>query len=452
MSRTLLLMRDEFGPDIDDSVLLSALTNTRVALIADTTNIASYAAQTAFVTTAMLMARSGHQVFLMAPDVEMTGPQPPLEPGTIIDQLTRVGKDILPGIEFTVGKPEDDVDLAIGLGDSHLDVRARMRIRLNAEPWVGYIAPENELRRWQATLWPFGALAAAGLGAGEAFKAAMNKLLPYALNSENTAERFAFTDQASFELAPSGTPFCRDLGEIDFVSGGAITNAILYCLARIPGVTSQGRIIEPDNAELTNLNRYMLLLRSRVNASKALDLVQMLGEGLHFQPLLERYDARLHERIAPLSSTVVVGVDDIPTRWLVQEAKPDWLLIAATGHWSAMVSFHSEGFACARCLHDRDDPIDGPIPTTACVSFWAGLLAAAYFARHAIGEVISVNEQQQVYISPFRPESVFFSGVAFRNDCPTCQPTWRVPFSSAKTAGSFPTRPPQNSTLPKQRD
>jgi hypothetical protein len=422
LSRTLLLMRDEFGPDIDDSVLLDALTSTRVALIADAANIASYAAQTAFVTTAMLMARSGHQVFLMAPDVEMTGPQPRLEPGTIIDQLTSVGKDMLPGIEFTVGKPEDEVDLAIGLGDSRLDVRARRRIRLNAERWVGYVAREDEPRRWQTILWPFGALAAAGLGAGEAFKAAMHKLLPYALSAENTSARFVFADEAKFELAPSDTPFCRDLGEIDFVSGGAITNSILYCLAHIPGATAKGRIIEHDAAHVSNLNRYMLLLRSKGNVSKAPDLVQILGEGLHFRPLPERYDAELHKRIVPLAPTVVVGVDHIPTRWAVQEAKPDWLLIGATGHWSAMVSFHSEGLACARCLHDRDDPGNGPIPTTACVSFWAGLLSAAYLARHVAGQTISINEQQQVYLSPFRPDTVFFSGVSLRNDCPICHP------------------------------
>jgi hypothetical protein len=111
----------------------------------------------------------------------------------------------------------------------------------------------------------------------------------------------------------------------------------------------------------------------------------------------------------------------------VQQAKPEWLIIGATGHWSAMASFHSEGLACARCLHDKDDPDNGLIPTTACVSFWAGLLAAAYLARHAVGQPIPINEQQQVYLSPFRPESVFLSGVAFRKDCPICQPAIGVP-------------------------
>jgi hypothetical protein len=41
-------------------VLLGALIGTRAALVADRANIASHSAQTAFVTAASLMARSGH--------------------------------------------------------------------------------------------------------------------------------------------------------------------------------------------------------------------------------------------------------------------------------------------------------------------------------------------------------------------------------------------------------
>ena len=93
----------------------------------------------------------------------------------MIEQLTSVGKDMLPGLEFTAGEPDGEVDLAICLGDTPFDVRARRRIRLNAEAWAGIIMSEDEPRRWHAALWPLGALAAAGMGAGEAFKITMYK-------------------------------------------------------------------------------------------------------------------------------------------------------------------------------------------------------------------------------------------------------------------------------------
>lgn len=422
LNRTLLLMRDEFGETISDCRLLEALTDLRVALIADGSNISSHAAQTTFVTAALLMARSGHKVFLMAPDVEMIAPQPPLRSGKIINQLTIVGNNILPNLEFAVGEPDGEVDLAIGLGDSPIRIRSRRKIRLNATAWSGSIAREDQPYPWQAALWPFGALAAAGLGAGEAFKMAMYKLLPYAARRASTAAVFAPVGEARFQLALDDTPLSRDLGQVDCISGGAITNSILYCLARIPGVTAYGRIIEPDTADFSNLNRNMLLLRSSCeppSALKASDLASTLCPGLCFEPVAELYDSRLAATIQPLAPSVLVGVDDIPTRWLIQEASPSLLIVGATSHWSAMASFHSPGIGCAQCLHDKDHRGNDLIPTTACVSFWAGLLSAAYLARHAAGENLFISEQQ-VFLTPFRPEAPFSSPVAKREGCPTC--------------------------------
>jgi hypothetical protein len=428
LNRTLLLMRDEFGSAISDKVLLDALRGTRVALIADAANLASHSAQTAFVTAAMLMARSGHQVFLAAPNIAMKGPQPPLQPGALIDQLVDVGKDLLPDFEFFVVEPEAEVDLAIALGDSQFNFPALRQIRLNADDWAGMILPADRPNIWQGAEWPFGGLVTAALAAAEAFKATMNKLLHCALNQENTADRFAIIRETRYELAPTGTPFCRDLGDIDCVSGGAITNSALYCLARIPDVTANGRIIEPDLADSTNLNRYPLLLRSHCGRSKAHELAKILPNGFHFEPIASRYEPQTAPQILPFAPTVIVGVDHISTRWVVQEAMPKLLVIGASTHWGAMASFHSRGLACARCLHYRDDDGNGPLATTACVSFWAGLLTATYVVRHAAGETISPF-LQQVFMMPYRPENTFLSGVAVRSDCPICHPTGRPPTS-----------------------
>jgi hypothetical protein len=57
---------------------------------------------------------------------------------------------------------------------------------------------------------------------------------------------------------------------------------------------------------------------------------------------------------------------------------------------------------------------------SACVTFWAGLLIAAYLARHAAGQAIPANEQQ-IYLTPFRPENPFWATVGLRSNCPTCE-------------------------------
>lgn len=195
-------------------------------------------------------------------------------------------------------------------------------------------------------------------------------------------------------------------------SGGAI-NAILYALARLPGVEGRARVIEPDTADLTDLNRYIF-------CSKANDLAAVLaGSGLTIVPVPSRYELTELSSLLQLAASVLVGVDDIPTRWLVQRAGPDWLGVGATTHWSAMASFHAEGLGCAECLHPEDDPGNAPISTVAFMSFWAGLLTATYFLRHRAGQAIPVDKQQ-IYLTALGPEHPSWSVVPQRPGCPSC--------------------------------
>jgi hypothetical protein len=420
LDRTLLLMRDEISDGAHDDILAAALTGTSVALIADQANIGSHSAQTAFVTAALLMARSGHQVYLLCPDTPLAGSQPPLAQGRMIEQLVRIGADLLPGVQFIVETPAAEIDLAIALGNSKISIRARRCISLNAESWSGRIAPQNDAVLWKAGRWPLGGMVAAALAATETFKCAIKKLKQFARNPGRMESVFADSTDIEFVLAPADTPTCSQLGNFDCISGGAIINAVLYALARIPGVNGNTRVIEPDRAALSNLNRYMLLVHSHLETLKAEDLTIICGgTGLHIEPINERYE-QPHLDSIKLAGLVLVGVDDIPSRWLVQRANPEWLGVGATTHWSAMASFHQLGLGCAECLHPIDDPNDAPIPTVAFVSFWAGLLTAGYFLRHLGGDLRNATEQQ-IYVTPFRAENPIRSTVPMKEGCPTCK-------------------------------
>lgn len=436
LHRTLLLMRDEVHDAVtDDAVtddeLIAALTGLRVALIADAANIASHSAQTAFVTAAVLMARSGHHVHLMCPPVAQVGPQPPLGRGELVEELARVGADLLPGYSFATRAPVAEVDIAIALGNSEISVRAARHIRLNATPWSGRLVDQTASDIWDGGLWPLGGMAAAGLAAAEAFKTSMRTLAHAARNRWRMETVFAPATDVVFALAPEGTPFVRQLNIFDCISGGAIINAILYALARVPGVEGRARVIEPDTADTSNLNRYMLLRRSSLKENKARDLAAILaGSGLTIEPVPKRYESAQLPSLLPLAASVLVGVDDIPTRWLVQRAGPGWLGIGATTHWSAMASFHIPGLGCAECLHPTDDPGNAPIPTVAFVSFWAGLLTAAYFLRHRAGQAVPIGVQQ-IYLTALRPEHPSWSPVPKLRGCPSCaalrEPLFRKP-------------------------
>jgi len=416
LDRTLLLMRDEVDPSVSDEALLGALRGTTVVLLANRVNISS---QSAFVTTAMLMARSGHRVFLCAPDVALVGAQPPLRAGGMIERLLEAGTNLVPGVEIFCGLSRGKADLAIALGDTPFLGSARRRIRLNASAWAGQLTSEEHSSRWSEPTWPIGAMTAASLAAGEAFKIAMQKLGPFFRNPDRLATTFADTTEITFAVAPPSTPLSGNLGRFDCISGGAIINAALYTLARVPTLCALARVIEPDVGDETNLNRYMLLQHSAVGKSKARDLADVCREVLSIDSIVRRYDASLHGSISPLAPSVLVGVDHIPSRWEVQRAGPRWLGIGATSHWSAMASFHQPGIGCAQCLHPSDDTNDVPIPTVAFVSFWSGLLTAAYLLRHTAGEKMRPCDQQ-IYLTALRPENPFWAPVPIRERCPTC--------------------------------
>jgi hypothetical protein len=339
----------------------------------------------------------------------MIGHQPPLPHGRLMTELVKAGEDLLPGQKFSRQLPPDGVDIAIALGSSEFVGPARRRARLNARPWSGSIAPESEALLWEGGAWPLGAMAAAALAAAEVFKIAARKLDPVARNPERMKTVFADTERLAFELAPPATPLMPDLGNFDCISGGAITNTILYALMRISGVSGQGRIIEPEQADLTNLNRYMLLMRSRIDLLKADDLaLQCEQAGIAMKALPRRYERR-HRDTLVLADSVLIGVDDIPTRWEVQRARPEFLAIGATTHWSAMASFHEDGL----------DESDAPIPTVAFVSFWAGLLTASKFLMHRAGMLHNPHDQQ-IYLTAFRAENAVSSIVPKRAGCPSC--------------------------------
>jgi hypothetical protein len=116
LNRTLLLMRTELQPDVEDATLLAALTGVRVVVVADQAALATHSGQSAYVTAALTMARSGHQIWLAGEETPLLRAQPPLGDGLLFERLLDVGRDLLPGREFHRGTPEGPVDLAILIG------------------------------------------------------------------------------------------------------------------------------------------------------------------------------------------------------------------------------------------------------------------------------------------------------------------------------------------------
>lgn len=413
LDRTLLLMRDELDDDLSDEVMLDALTGTTVTLVADEQNLASHSAQSAFITTALLAARSGHAVHLIAPNVSLVSQQPPLRGPRLMDALIDVGQELIPGIAFRTDIPHRRVDVEVRWGDSQSRSTSHHTFSMTADAWAATLSAHHS-RAWPRLEWPLGGMACGGLAASELFKIAMMKLLTSAKNPQKFAEQFAAVGNFRFELAPVSALTTSDLGDFDLISAGAIAHAILYVLSRLPLVSGSARIQDDDTNQLSNMNRNALLLRSMLDRLKVSTLETIDLGGLKVKGVPGRY---LAPRPSKLAARVLAGVDHIPTRWAIQRARPKWFGVGATSHWAAMASFHTAGLGCAGCLHPIDEPNEAAIPTVAFVSFWAGLMLSAYFIRDAAGERLSAINQH-VFMTPLRPEEPWTGSVPVRKDCP----------------------------------
>jgi hypothetical protein len=157
-----------------------------------------------------------------------------------------------------------------------------------------------------------------------------------------------------------------------------------------------------------------------VGAKKVSVVAQRCGMKLRLEPVPNRFTDKsaIVRRLAP---RVLVGVDDIPSRWEAQRSAPGWLAVSGTSHFSVSSSAHSPNEACCGCLHPVDDPAGAnPIPTVSFVSFWAGLVMAVRLVREALASPYSRN-RQHLWLTPLRmdqPHAGMWSPVALRLDCP----------------------------------
>jgi hypothetical protein len=278
-----------------------------------------------------------------------------------------------------------DSDLSFVLGDG--TTVDRHTLRATGTDWSSTVGPADQVppRRWEGDL-PVGALLAAAAAAPEALRAALQRIastIGHQLSAEfdRRPGRLARIDLSGRAVA------CKplDLGRVDVISGGAITNATIYTLLRIPRVSADLRVFEPETIDRTNLNRYPLSRRSDEDRPKVQVLEGCSRGSFRISGKEARFDDSWPDLLGSLAPRVLVGADQIPVRWAVQQGAPRWLQVSGTSQFFAMASSHYPDGPCAGCAHPVDENGNDPIPTISFVSLWAGVLQAADLLNEASG-------------------------------------------------------------------
>lgn len=420
LSRTILLCRDYVPASFSDEEILRCLQSVRVLCVSDLGNLSSHAGQVGIITLVSLLSRMGVQVFLSIPDAALLYLPAPLSGASVVEALVSSSGKLIPGASV-IRSCGGDVDLIFALGDSRIGNGQAPAWHLTGSNWVGALALEGETvpQRFIGE-WPIGAMVSAALAASEAFKFAMRRM---PIEGPFARDLFDVCRSCSCQFDATAIPKKGvDLGHVDIISAGAISQAALYVLMRLPRVQLSTRIFDEDATEPSNLNRNMLSLMDDVGVKKVTVVERRCNPRLVVQGISERFPGRSPES-QDLAARVVVGVDHIPSRWEVQRRARGWLVVGATSHFNVSSSSHAPNEPCCGCLHPFDEPpaqAATMIPTVSFVSFWAGLLTAVRLIRECLGKRCP-PKRQQLWLSPLRmdrPLAAWWMPVPPTKNCP----------------------------------
>jgi hypothetical protein len=242
--------------------------------------------------------------------------------------------------------------------------------------------------------YQLGASIAAAVAAVEPFKAALKTVAETNRLNVPIPELLQPTATASVTFSQSNEPVSDiDIGDVDFVSGGALTNGALHALLRVKGLRGRIRVLEPESLELSNLNRYVLGRKSDVGLRKADVLARYSTSNLTIEPVPTKLDVETISTLLPIAPAVVVGADSVPSRWLAQRQWPEHLAVGATADFLTMTSSHRYPGPCAGCVHPLDDDVNVTIPTVSFVSYLAGISLAARVLRHSASPRDPIEDQ-----------------------------------------------------------
>jgi hypothetical protein len=254
-------------------------------------------------------------------------------------ELTQLAKGINPSIAMDSNSPPS-IEIQVGPQAAHLGTGG-IRVFAGSHGWNALISSESEQRVGPSTN-TFGAAAAACLAMANVFR--------HIFLDDADVDRDLVFPTVPKALLRAGTIDPAAFTHGTLVGVGAVGNAAAWALAESPA-TGVIDLVDPESIELSNLQRYVLAVRSDVGKSKVGVAASHLGKRLDVRT--HRIDwARFSEEHQSLP-LVMVAVDSAAGRRAVQASLPKAIVNAWTQPGDLGVSVH--GFdgngACLACLY-----------------------------------------------------------------------------------------------------
>jgi hypothetical protein len=240
------------------------------------------------------------------------------------------------------------------LGDTAPEGSIAPTIFVGSDGWLARISTQGPLSFGSSQL-PFAAGAAACIGAANLFRAIFSDLLVKAeLDKNATLSLLDFTTGDAATQGP--TDLNCDLGRVALVGVGAIGNAVVWALARTPGLAGTLDLVDHERVELSNLQRYVLTGQKdegRQKVALARDIVEAQASSIAVEVFPVRWAQYVGQRNLLGIDRVVVALDSAKDRMGVQSSLPRSVLNAWTQVGDLGVSRHEflGDKACLACLY-----------------------------------------------------------------------------------------------------
>ena len=328
---------------LDPSAFATELESHVVGILFDASAAKSSEGRVTLELTANLLARLYPRLAIVA-----------LEPEgrTLAAELTRQSLAINPLLKISRGVR--NLHTAVCVGKTRVPGSSRT-VYVGSHGWVARLSPESPVGSGSSTN-PFGAAGAACFAAANVFRAIFAASLPHgALDATFALSLFEPEPAAKKPANPPLGP--TDLGESHLVGLGAIGNGAAWALGRVAKLSGTLNLIDDEQVDLTNLQRYVLSNQQSVRMSKvALATEALKRTALDIRPHEQIWSQYLTARADWKLERVAVALDSARDRVAVQAALPRWVVNAWTQPGDLGVSRHEfvGDQACLMCIYFPD--------------------------------------------------------------------------------------------------
>lgn len=204
---------------------------------------------------------------------------------------------------------------------------------------------------------PYSAGAAGCIAVGEAFRQVFRASLdPWVQPRDLGVSLLDFGPDAGASLPVPDV----DLSEVAFFGLGAVANGALWALGRHHTLRGTAWLVDEEDLDLSNLQRYVLALDRDEGRSKPdLAASALASTGIERHPLKQTLERFADAYRAGFSiPTVCVSTDNIPARRAAQALLPRTVINGFTGDRSLGASWHRllDDAACLACLYHPERP------------------------------------------------------------------------------------------------